>query len=134
MLTLCCPHLRPFYKLLRRVSFSSKLTDAGSASVDNDPSLGIMTRSAWTLVQEQLTDVVQAAFGLLSELAASRLDRIAIPQLLKNMELSVAHEFTKSESAYQIPVQIDDQTQNAPDVDWFSDDKTWEVNRSLHVE
>ncbi|TPP59576.1 Afadin [Fasciola gigantica] len=106
--------------------------DAGSTSVDNDPALGTVTRSAWTLVQEQLTDVVQAAFGFLSELAVSRLDRVAIPHLLEQMKQSVSDRFTKRDTvAGKTSVTEDAETENISDLDWFSSDMPRESDVTL---
>ncbi|OON15445.1 Ras association domain protein [Opisthorchis viverrini] len=80
------------------------------------------TYSAWTLVQDQLTDVVQAAFGFLAEICVSRLDRISIPQFLSKLTRIVDHIRTV---ANEKRVHLDENGQD--DDDWASDDLTSEI-------
>ncbi|TGZ62899.1 hypothetical protein CRM22_007163 [Opisthorchis felineus] len=80
------------------------------------------TYSAWTLVQDQLTDVVQAAFGFLAEICVSRLDRISIPQFLSKLNSIVDRIQTV---AKEKRVHLGETGQG--DGDWASDDLTNEI-------
>ncbi|KAF5404130.1 Afadin, partial [Paragonimus heterotremus] len=54
--------------------------------------------STWMVVQDQLTDVVQSSFGMLTDLCVSQLDQVSIPQLLSQLtEIVHAEEARVSE-------------------------------------
>ncbi|CAH8497419.1 unnamed protein product [Dicrocoelium dendriticum] len=65
----------------RDVDFS-KTFEIGSPLGVSNPDDDVSAQSTWAVVQDQLTDVVQTAFGFLTDICVSRLDRESIPNLL----------------------------------------------------